>query len=145
MIASNKRKDDGSKSNRDVKGSWGTKVTRLVADVLDVADLGEKSIVFSQWEEMLHVVEHALAANGVEYVRAKSLAKLGESVKVFRSSDCSVLLMNVKNGAEGLTLVEATHVFMIEPLLNCGLDSQGERNRGCIFYGNACCIIRVRD
>jgi hypothetical protein len=34
-------------------------------------------------------------------------------------------LLNVKNGAEGLTLVEATHVFMVEPLLNCGLDSQG--------------------
>jgi hypothetical protein len=37
------------------------------------------------------------------------------------------MLLNVKNGAEGLTLLEATHVFMIEPLLNCGLDSQGER------------------
>ena len=27
-----------------------------------------------------------------------------------------VLLLIVKNGAEGLTLVEATHIFMVEPL-----------------------------
>jgi E3 ubiquitin-protein ligase SHPRH len=143
LIATNKRKDDGSQIARSVKGSWGTKVTRLVADVMDVKDLGEKSIVFSQWEDMLEVVEHALAANEVKYVRAKSLTKLGDSVKAFRSSDCAVLLMNTKNGATGLTLVEATHVFMIEPLLNCGLDSQGRWNR--LQYGFATAIYFVLD
>jgi E3 ubiquitin-protein ligase SHPRH len=79
---------------------------------------------------MLDIVEEALKANGVEYVRAKTLRKMGDCVKIFRSSHCAVLLLNVKSGAEGLTLVEATHVFMIEPLLNGGLDSQG-RSRQC--------------
>ena len=125
MIASERRRDDGSQSSRKVKGSWGTKVTRLLSDVMEVSDRAEKSIIFSQWEDMLEVVEQALIANGVEYVRVKTVRKIGECVKVFRSSDCTVLLLNVKNGAEGLTLVEATHVFMVEPLLNCGLDSQG--------------------
>lgn len=125
MIATDKRKDDGSRCTREVQGSWGTKVTRLVSDVMDVSELGEKSIVFSQWEDMLEVVEHALTANKVQYVRVKSLTHIGESLKRFRSTDCAVLLLNVKNGAEGLTIVEATHVFMVEPLLNCGLDSQG--------------------
>lgn len=125
MIASEKRRDDGSRMKRQVKGSWGTKVTRLVADVLDVCDLGEKSIVFSQWEDMLDIAEEALAANGVNFVRSTSLKRIGECTKHFRLQDCSVLLLNVKNGAEGLTILEATHVFMIEPLLNCGLDSQG--------------------
>ena len=32
--------------------------------------------------------------------------------------------MNVKNGAEGLTITEANHVFLVEPILNCGLDMQ---------------------
>jgi E3 ubiquitin-protein ligase SHPRH len=130
MIASEKRRDDGSQSTRKVIGSWGTKVTRLLSDVMDVSDRAEKSIVFSQWEDMLDIVEEALKANGVEYVRAKTLRKMGDCVKIFRSSHCAVLLLNVKSGAEGLTLVEATHVFMIEPLLNGGLDSQG-RSRQC--------------
>lgn len=124
MIASDRRKDDGSQRTRDVRGSWGTKVTRLLCDLVDVSDMGEKSIVFSQWDDMLWVVEEALIANNVGYVRVKSMKKVGEDIARFRSNECQVLLLNVKNGAEGLTLVEATHIFMVEPLLNCGLDSQ---------------------
>jgi len=58
MIASDKNKKDGSRSRRTVKGSWGTKVERLVGDLLDVIDIGEKSIVFSQWEGECFVVPH---------------------------------------------------------------------------------------
>lgn len=125
MIATTKRGDDGSRSRRAVKGSWGTKVTRLVADVLDVRDLGEKCVIFSQWEDMLDIVQQALAENGVSAVRATGRRQIGISTDTFlRQKDCTALLLNVKNGAEGLTLLEATHVFMIEPLLNPGLDSQ---------------------
>jgi E3 ubiquitin-protein ligase SHPRH len=134
MIASERRRDDGSQSVRKVKGSWGTKVTRLLSDVMDVSDRAEKSIVFSQWEDMLDVVEEALKANGVQYVRAKTLRKIGDVIKTFRSTHCAVLLLNLKNGAEGLTLVEATHVFMIEPLLNCGLDSQGTSRQCALSF-----------
>ena len=93
---------------------------------MDVSSRGEKSIIFSMWEDMLDVVEEALRVNGISHVRATSLSKISESIKRFRSSDCTVLLLNVKNGAEGLTIVEATHIFMVEPIMNCGLDMQGE-------------------
>lgn len=125
MIATSKRADDGSRSLRAVKGSWGTKVTRLVADVLDIRDKGEKGVVFSQWEDMLDIVQQAMMENGVSFARATSMRQIGSSSETFlRDRDCTLLLLNVKNGAEGLTLLEATHVFMVEPLLNCGLDSQ---------------------
>lgn len=124
MIASNQRKDDGSRSMREIKGSWGTKVSRLVTDILDLKDTGEKGVVFSQWEDMLDIVQEALTVNGVKCVRAQSLSKIGQAIDAFRVPDSVVLLLNVKNGAEGLTLLEATHVFMVEPLLNHGLDIQ---------------------
>lgn len=115
----------GPSPARPVKGSWGTKVSRLVGDILSIRDASEKGVVFSQWEDMLNIVQQALAENGVEWVRPSSAKKIGDSVRQFRSEACTVLLLNVKNGGEGLTLLEATHVFMVEPLLNCGLDSQG--------------------
>jgi SNF2 family DNA or RNA helicase len=125
MIASEgKRHDDGSHNKRRIKGSYGTKVSRLVGDILDMRDLGEKGLVFSQWDAMLDICEHALRDNEVTLVRVSSIRQIGACTRRFRDPDCSVMLINVKNGGEGLTLVEATHVFMVEPLLNCGLDSQ---------------------
>ena len=124
MIASKQSKNDGSVNKRCIKGCYGTKVTRLVSDVLDVCEAGDKALVFSQWEDMLDICQQALSENGVELVRVSRASEIGECTKVFRSPMCSAMLLNVKNGAEGLTLLEATHVFMIEPLLNNGLDTQ---------------------
>lgn len=124
MLATNKPRNDGSRSTREVKGSWGTKVTRLVSDIVDVRDAGEKCLVFTQWEDMLDIVHQALAENGVAVSRVSSVKHFGEAISRFRRPDCTVLLLSVKNGAEGLTVLEATHVFMVEPLLNYGLDSQ---------------------
>ena len=126
LIASNRRKDDGSGADidRKIEGSWGTKVDRIIIDVISVIDVGEKSIIFSQWDDMLDILEQALCANKISFVRPKTKRNFGDCINLFRSSNCFVLLMNVKNGAEGLTLVEATHVFMVEPLLNHGMDGQ---------------------
>ena len=124
LIASEKRGDDGSRTKRKIEGCWGTKVDRLVSDIMDVEEKAEKSIVFSQWDDMLTIMEHALTANRIEYVRPKAIKSFGDNMTLFRSNNCNVLLMHVKHGAEGLTLVEANHVFMIEPLLNHSIDSQ---------------------
>ena len=122
LLASEKSKEDGSSLPQEIKGDWGTKVNRLIADVMDLK--GDRAIIFSQWEEMLDVIAEGLGANQIIFVRPRSGKRFGEDIKRFRSSDAPILLMNVKNGAEGLTLTEANHVFMVEPMLNCGLDSQ---------------------
>jgi len=126
FLASNEKKQEAvtKKISRDIKGDFGSKVNRLVADVMDSIQLGDKGIVFSQWEEMLDVVAEALRSNQIQFIRPKSGKRFGEDIKRYRSGSCPVLLMNVKNSAEGLTLTEATHCFMLEPLLNCGLDAQ---------------------
>jgi len=124
LIASDFSKDDGSKVLKEIEGQWGTKVDRLISDLLEVVEAGEKSVVFSQWDDMLAIMEHALTANSIHYVRPASIKKFGAAMRYFRTSNCHVLLLNIKHGAEGLTLVEANHVFMIEPLLNHSMDAQ---------------------
>jgi len=130
LLASDKRKDDGTCVKRSVQGSWGVKVTKVVSDLLDIKDLGEKAVLFSQWEDMLDIVEEAANLNSVIVARPASVSKIGNALAEFRSIDCTVLMLNVKNGAEGLTIVEARHVLMLEPLLNWGLDAQAI-NRVC--------------
>ena len=124
MVASNKSRHDGSGTERQVKGSYGTKVTRIVSDILCMRDKGEKGVVFSQWNDMLDIIELALLENGVVTARPRDARHFGMDIRSFQSPDCSVLLLNLKQGAEGLTLVQATNVFMIEPVMNSGLDQQ---------------------
>ena len=128
MIASDKQKDDGSKANRQIVGCWGTKVDQLITDLIEVVEGGEKSIVFSQWDEMMKIVELALL-NQLSYARPKTRRVFGASIDRFRCGSSGgkdslpLLLLNVNNSGEGLTLVEATHVFMVEPIFHHGLDS----------------------
>jgi len=124
LIASEKSNADGSRLSREISGDWGTKVNRLIGDVMDALQLGDKGVIFSQWEEMLDIVATGLEKNDVMFIRPKSGKRFGEDIERFRSSNCPIILMNIKSGAEGLTLTEANHVYMIEPILNCGLDCQ---------------------
>ena len=124
MIATNKARDDGSNVTRKIKGSYGTKISRIISDILTIRDKGEKGVIFSQWNDMLDILESALIENDVAIARPHGGRGFSESLRSFQSPNCTVLLLNLKQGAEGLTLVHATHVFMVEPIINNGLDQQ---------------------
>ena len=124
LLASNKSREDGSQACHEVKGDYGTKVNRLIGDVLDAIQLGDKGLILSQWEDMLDIVAEGLKGNNIKFIRPKGGKQFGQDVRLFRSGDYSILLLNVKNGAEGLTLVEANHAFMLEPILNHSIDAQ---------------------
>ena len=124
MISTKKASNDGSNTKRTVKGSYGTKITRIVSDVLCIKDKGEKGIIFSQWHDMLDILETALLENDIVTTRPCGGTRFNESLLAFHSPECTVLLLNLKQGAEGLTLVQASHVFMVEPVMNNGLDQQ---------------------
>lgn len=49
-----------------------------------------------------------------------------KQVKEFKSfsSNVSCLLLNLKFGGKGLNLIEATHVFLVEPILNADEEMQ---------------------
>ena len=118
----------------EIKGQWGCKIDALVHDLLrlllksgDRGD-GDKAIVFSQWTEMIDIVSEALTANNILFSicvnRGKDFAD-GGTLERFKSDiDIRVLLMPLHLGAEGLDLIQASHIFLLEPLLNPALESQ---------------------
>ncbi|KAI6877162.1 hypothetical protein KC318_g17744, partial [Hortaea werneckii] len=80
-----------------------------------------KSIVFSQYREFLDVLGTALADFKIGYSR---LGRAG-AVEKFRhdpSVDC--LLLDAKSDSSGMTLVNATHVFICEPLIQTAIELQ---------------------
>ncbi|KAL8696315.1 MAG: hypothetical protein Q9224_002860 [Gallowayella concinna] len=107
----------------DTKRSFGTKIDSIARHIIWLrnADPGSKSIVFSQFRDFLAVLGTAFASFKIGY--ASIDGKNGvERFKDDAGIEC--LLMHAKGNASGLTLVNATHVLLCEPLINTAIELQ---------------------
>jgi E3 ubiquitin-protein ligase SHPRH len=115
---------EGLKEEQDVKGSYSTKIVAVVQGLKRLPD-GEKAIVFSEWEDMLELLSHALHANGIRHVRCKGTKAISKGLSLFKQDpEVRAVLLPFKSGSNGLNVIEATHVFLIEPLLNVAVEAQ---------------------
>lgn len=76
---------------------------------------------------MLHILGRALNENEVDHCVLHSTASylMERTLKKFKEDpNVRALLIPVKCGANGLNLIEATHVLLIEPILNPGSELQ---------------------
>lgn len=101
-------------------GKYSSKILRIVEEVqiLRSQDADVKIIIFSQWESNLAIINKAMEENGISS-RIKSHRAI-EAIEEFKNTTLRVtcLLLPLSWGSKGLNLVEATHVFLVEPILN---------------------------
>lgn len=112
-----------------LRDSFGTKISSIVIYLKMILqhDSDAKCIVFSEWNDVLEIVSRALQKIDVTFIRTEQRrGKNFETVlRKFRmDSAIRVLLLPVRSGSNGLNLTEATHVFLIEPLLTDSLEAQ---------------------
>jgi E3 ubiquitin-protein ligase SHPRH len=107
----------------DLPTSYGTKIDTLGRHLhwIREHDPGAKSILFSQFRDFLDVLGTALDTFKIGHARFGCRG----AVDQFRhdpSIDC--LLLDAKTDSSGLTLVNATHVFICEPLIQTAVELQ---------------------
>jgi superfamily II DNA or RNA helicase len=77
---------------------------------------------------MIDIVAEAFTANNIKFSKCTNRSKdfkSGGSLDRFKSDpDTRVLVMPLSLGAEGLDLIVASHVFLLEPLLNKSIEQQ---------------------
>lgn len=107
----------------DLPVSYGTKIDTVGRHLhwIREHDPGAKSIVFSQYREFLDVLGTALNDFKIGHVRL-GRANAVEKFRHDPSVDC--LLLDAKTDSSGLTLVNATHVFICEPLIQTAVELQ---------------------
>lgn len=94
--------------------------------------LGEAStkvVLFSQWTTCLDLLAMMLECMGVQYARfdgrVNSIDERGDIINVFRDdTQCPILLTSLGAGGEGLNLIFANHVVLMEPYWNCAAEQQ---------------------
>ncbi|KAF1325119.1 E3 ubiquitin-protein ligase shprh, partial [Globisporangium splendens] len=109
------------------RGGYGSKIDAILRRVLALAQRNSevKCLLFTQWQDMMDIVATHLRQNGVmcfTYTTKKNFHRVMQQFKVF--SEPCVLALPFKVGANGLNLVEATEVLLVEPLLNTSIEAQ---------------------
>lgn len=103
--------------------SYGSKVDMMAKHLLWIRnnDPGAKTIIYSQFADFLQVLRLALKRFkiGVSGIRDKNGI---EKFKKDPAVEC--FLLDAKSNSSGLNLVNATYVFLCEPLINPALELQ---------------------
>lgn len=108
-------------------GSLGSKLDALLArvDMLRQENPGVKCLLFSQWSQMLELALQALPRLGVRCFMYGTKRQLPKVLAQFQTCPAAcVLALPFKVGANGLNIVEATEVLLIEPLLSTSIEAQ---------------------
>ncbi|EAW11144.1 putative SNF2 family helicase/ATPase [Aspergillus clavatus NRRL 1] len=109
--------------NIDLDGSFGTKIDTLARHILWLRehDPGAKSIIFSQYKTFLEVLGTAFARFKIGY----SSIDYADGIERFKSDPAiECFFLHAKAQSSGLNLVNATHVFLCEPLVNTAIELQ---------------------
>ena len=106
-----------------LEDSYGSKVDMMARHLLWIRnnDPGAKTIIYSQFSDFLSVLRLALRRFkiGATAIRDKN------GIEKFKSDPAvEAFLLDAKSNSSGLNLVNATYVFLCEPLINPALELQ---------------------
>lgn len=115
--------------------SYGSKVDMIVKQVLHLRgqDPDVQIVVFSQWRDLLEILSFAFDKAKISYVSARgslvtrqTVLATNDPVEVFKDQTNikTCFLLNAQAQASGLTLINATHIFLCEPLVNTPTELQ---------------------
>ena len=126
--------DIAASASRQIKleGEYGTKLEQILLDIMLILMDNEKSddkiVVFSEWMEMLSILSFGLQQNRIKHslcTNKNTDFKQHGSLQEFKHRiDVRVLLLPLYLGAEGLDLIVASHVFLIEPIRKESIERQ---------------------
>lgn len=112
-----------TKAAKNVSDS--AKRERLRALLSELVAEGRRVLVFSQFVEMLRLIETDLNKDGVKTLTLTgSTTNRSEVLEAFSQGGASVFLLSLKAGGVGLTLTEADTVILYDPWWNPAVERQ---------------------
>ncbi|CAK9136717.1 unnamed protein product [Ilex paraguariensis] len=116
---------ENSEAAITVQGSYGTKIEAVTRRILllNSTDPKAKVLVFSSWNDVLDVLEHAFNANNISYIRMKGGRKSHVAISHFKGHRSDVKIGAKMHGRPPETK-SVQHVILVEPLLNPAAEAQ---------------------
>lgn len=104
------------------------KMDRMLELVEEITAVGQKVIVYSQWEMMTEVARKKLAAYNPAYITGsvKSEDRMAEVERFQNDPDCKVIVGTIGAMGTGLTLTAASNVIFLDDPWNRAIKDQAE-------------------
>ncbi|KAF4746694.1 hypothetical protein FOZ63_012657, partial [Perkinsus olseni] len=107
-------------------------IDALISKVLEMRreNPQAKGLVFSCFVKLLELCQYHLKARGITTFIIHGSIPLAVRTRIIKAfvessaSDCSLLLVSISAGGEGLNLQRASHVFVLDPWWNPALEKQ---------------------
>ncbi len=104
------------------------KIETLMEHLEELREEGHSALVFSQFTSFLDLVEPALTACGIPFLRLDGktpvAARKGLVERFQHSAEPLVFLLSLKAGGRGLNLTRANYVFHLDPWWNPAVENQ---------------------
>ena len=101
------------------------KLTQLLDMLPEMVAEGRKILLFSQFTEMLGLIEQALPALGIPWVKLTGQSKNRDAIiDKFTSGEVPLFLISLKAGGVGLNLPQADTVIHYDPWWNPAVENQ---------------------
>ncbi len=101
------------------------KLDFLMEIVPEMIEEGRRILIFSQFAQMLSLIEESLQEEGVDYVKLTGQTRnRSEVIDKFQSGDVPVFLISLKAGGVGLNLTAADTVIHYDPWWNPAVENQ---------------------
>lgn len=104
-----------------------SKINALVELVQELSESGHKALVFSQFTDVLDLVQEALGKQKISTLRldgSTPAAKREEQVSLFSRGEAEVFLISLRAGGYGLNLTAADYVILMDPWWNPAVEAQ---------------------
>jgi superfamily II DNA or RNA helicase len=112
--------------DKDRPDAESAKLDLLVEQLFEVTDAGHKSVVFSQFTELLALVRARLDARGLayEYLDGRTRDRQRAVDRFQNDPTCPIFLVSLKAGGHGLNLTAADYVYLMDPWWNPAVEAQ---------------------
>ncbi|MCP5141349.1 MAG: DEAD/DEAH box helicase [Chromatiales bacterium] len=104
----------------------GSAKMELLMDLLpEQLEEGRRVLLFSQFTQMLGLIEEELKARGIRYAKLTGQTRDRDAeIDRFRNGEVDLFLISLKAGGVGLNLVEADTVILYDPWWNPAVEAQ---------------------
>jgi len=107
------------------KASKSAKLDLLMSLLPELIEEGRRILLFSQFTEMLGLIEEAITKAGIPYVKLTGQTKdRATPVQQFQSGEIPLFLISLKAGGTGLNLTAADAVIHYDPWWNPAVENQ---------------------